>query len=255
MELHFPNNGIKFLAGIASSIARDHSYSWSKTISYARELKFNTVQLYLPDFKNISKAYREVLPDIEYFKEVYFHLPPDNKCLRYIHPDMKNCLFVQHERFINIGLMQIISDNEGSLGVENDNPLEISTLINRIEEAANHNVDVHAVIDPSRYYHYFYSHLSIETITAEIIDVLKYCSTNNIPVILHIIDHNQFNAHRSNWTPLFEGVIPWPEIFEYIIRNRIQLRSVIFEYEIPEHTRQSINNLIDWFNNYHQNSF
>ncbi len=244
-----------FLAGIASSVAKDHSYSWTKTISYARQLKINVVQLYLPDSKYINNATHKVLPELENFKEIYFHLPADNNCIQHIHTEMKNHLFIQHERLIDPGLIKNIRDNEGSLGIENDNPFGISTHLHRIKEAANQNIDVHAVIDPSRYYHYFHQKLSAEMITAKIIDVLKYCSTHNIPVILHIIDHDPFDAHRSNWTPLFKGVIPWPEIFEFIIRNRIQLRSVIFEYENFEHTRQSIDNLIDWFSNYQENSF
>lgn len=253
MELHFPNSEIKTLVGIASSVARDHAYSWSKTVRYAQELKISAVQFYLPDSKFINNAYREVLPDLKFFKEIYFHLPPENKNLDYIHADMKKYLFIQHERFINSGLINTIQQYKSPFGIENDNRSEISTFIHHIEDAANHHIDVYAVIDPSRYYHYFYSALSIEIITAEIFNILRYCSKNNIPVILHIIDHNTFVAHRSNWTSLFDGVLPWTKIFDYIIRNRIPLRSVIFEYENFEHTRQSIDNLIRRFKNYQMN--
>ena len=233
--------------GIASSVAYTYGYSWQKTLELAKKLNLSVIQLHInqfePDFNLQLKT--------ETFDQLYVHL---NSEFNYSHPFITNIgkysrlqALIQHEKYIKDGDINFLSRHHLPLALENDNGEKINGFITKLESLMRSELDLHVVIDYTRFVHQFHNRYSLNDIFEHVVDILNLCKVQNIPVLLHTIDISSFDPHSSNWLPVFEGLVSWDKLFSFVIESSIPVKAVIFEYEDFSNTEKSVYSLREWF--------
>jgi hypothetical protein len=233
--------------GIASSVTSSSGYNWKKTIEIAKQFDISILQFHINQFdskfewqKNQSK-----------FKQIYLHLPPE---FDYLHPSILPIkklktfpILIQHERYLQKKDIAFFIEMNLPLGFENDQANELNTYFNSLKSLLAKRLNLTSVIDFPRFFHQFHEKYSEELIYNQIINVLKWCKDNQVPVILHAIDIANYNPARSNWVPIFRGILPWTKFLTFILEESIPVKSLIFEYEDIINTEKSVYSLREWF--------
>jgi len=234
--------------GIASSVAKASGFDWMKTIEIANKLNVSVIQLHLNQFK---PEFNWQLNLAERFKQIYIHLPAD---FNYKHPfvaSLKNIpnspLLIQHERYLNRDDIDFFIASRLPLGFENDQQNYLYGYFDQLKKLHYLGLNIAAVIDLPRFYHQFIGKQDEKEIYNHILNVLTWCKSLQISVIMHTIDIADYQPKQASWTPIFEGILPWKEVLTFSIKESIPVKSIIFEYEDFPNMEKSICLLREWF--------
>jgi len=227
--------------GVASSVAKQFGYSWQKTLEFARKEHLNPIQLYLP--QQLTAEHIRIISQLK-AEDLYLHLPVkfNKESIQQIvqKKEFSATLFIQHEKYLANDDLDFLQNSSLKLGVENDSDSEVGSFLKFIKRLNERGLLQSAVLDIPRFYKQFHKKNSVESITAEIVKVLKFCSYERIPVIFIIIDSISFSMDREEWTVLFNGLVPWKKIFIAGKKLYIPLKSYLFEYEDYDMVKKSV---------------
>ena len=250
-----------FNLGIASSVARKHDYSWEYTVDFCARYNLSLIQFYWQNpIPRITKL--ETLN----IAQRYLHLPVKaDTTIGFPEHSSKICTdFSEYYKSRNLILHQppeqiCDDDKEGSadqllhqlnglnfrLGLENDYSESLTGFQSGLDICSRHNFQFFAVFDIHKFFHRFYRTHSVGQIVQACADLFLYCRKLNLTLLLHIIDSGSFAADRDLWCPVFEGVIPYRQIFELIKASRVNCEGIILEYEDELMAAESIRRLRD----------
>jgi len=240
-----------FDIGIATSIAKHKNYSWSYTAKCANTLNVTSVQLYLPS--------DNIIPDIRNTKNYsnrYLHLPNDYfikistylDCIKIFQKRYKSSKIIIHQND-NLNkdqyseIISLFNKNSIMVGMENESYTEIDTYLDLVESLSKANDNVFAVLDVHRFYHNFHGRFDRLKITNAIMTFIDFCAKNQLKVVIHVIDSISYDSDRKKWVPVFHGIVPYKEIFNYLLKIELPIESIILEYESMENIIESINNI------------
>lgn len=233
--------------GVSTSIAKKYQYSWKYTIDYCLENNLEAIQFYLSQIEipKISAGCTIV--------KKYLHLPVLlqgnlnpilNACNEYRTYYKSNKLIIHQKESISINSQIktiLLFTNQGyKIGLENDGGDNLKSYFKLIESYYRLDDNVFAVLDVHRFFHNHYHIYPKEIILDEVIRTLKWCKQMNINIVLHAIDSTSFGGDREFWCPIFKGLIPYRDIFFYLVNKEIYIESVIFEFETEDNTSMSI---------------
>lgn len=237
--------------GVATSIASNNHYSWQDTVNFTKDYNLNTIQFYIPQ--------ETVLPQLsEYsdYKNCYLHFPNDyNVNLeKYIKFSKKFKLFYNTKKvIIHQKEDQVLREtkiivnkcnlNNLAVGIENEGSAELYSYFKLIEYLQKSKLNIFAVIDIHRFYYNYISKYKSEEFIEMITKLLRFCHSSKINIILHVIDSKSFNSNRYDWVPIFEGIIPYSKLLDYIFKENIYIESIIFEYESLFNVIKSLENM------------
>ncbi|MFC2088336.1 hypothetical protein ACFLSX_01950 [Calditrichota bacterium] len=233
-----------FDLGIATSVAKKQNYSWQKTTEIAKSLSLKAIQFYLPQNGKIP-----IVDVSSYFNNIYLHLPntyhlqiKQNLLAAEEFYDIyssKKIIVHQNENLSNKENLETISNfaQKGfKVGIENEAKTNLYSYIELIKYLYQNNMNIFSVIDFHRFYCNFHKQFNPELIFDMILRLFDLCVVNKIDTVIHLIDSNSFSSERKYWTPILNGILPYTEIFSYIIK------SIILEYETEELIGKSISN-------------
>ncbi len=69
--------------------------------------------------------------------------------------------------------------------------------------------------------------------------ILNYFGNRHLPLLLHLIDVRDENQLRSSFCSIGEGIVPYPDIFRFMEKNRIPVEGIVLEYEDKLHPLES----------------
>ena len=234
--------------GIASSVAKASGFDWIKTIEIAEKLSLQVIQFHLNQYKPEFNWQNDL---IRRFEQIYIHLSAE---LSYSHPFINlikespnKPLLIQHQRFLDQEDISFFIKNSFLLGFENDNRSKLNDYFYQLQKLHSTGLNLSAIVDLPRFYHQFQNNHKEDEIFNHILKILKWCKTNEIPIVVHAIDIADYQSDYDNWVPVFEGILPWNDFFSFIIEDKIQIKSIIFEYEDVPNTEKSVYSLRKWF--------
>lgn len=237
--------------GVATSVARDNSFSWDDTVDFTLFHKLNSIQFYVPQNKILTK-----IPDHKYFKNIYLHLPIEYDLntdeLLVFASNFKtyfnsNKLIIHQKESLSLQeTFEIIEkyNNAGFfVGIENEGSQDINSYFDLINFLSWQKCKFFVVPDIHRFYFNFALKHDESIIYKKIIKIFKYCNNSDIKIILHVIDSMSFKSNRNDWIPIFEGIVPYSRLFKFISNHHINIESLIFEYENYDHVTNSLENI------------
>ncbi len=233
--------------GIASSVASESGFNWMKTVEIANKLDVSVLQLHLSQY----------CPEFDWdtnladFNQVYMHLPANfyhsNPFINSIKTLSNKPLLIQHECYLNQKDVLFFKKYQFFLGFENDPNNNLNNYFKQIKKLYSEDINLSAVLDLPRFFQQFQIKYKEKEIYNYIIQILEWCKDINIPVIIHAIDIDDYNAEPSKWVPIFEGILPWKNLLFYVVEKSIPVQSIIFEYEDVVNTEKSVYSLREWF--------
>jgi len=243
--------------GVATSIAKENNFSWQDTVDFALEHKLNTIQFYvtqnsiLPQISNASNI-----------KNIYLHLPIDydlkiNELILFAKDYRKlyksNKLIIhQKESLSSQQTHEIISKyyHVGFLvGIENEGNEDLRSFQKLIQYLSKNKSKFFVVPDIHRFYFNYQINYSENEIYNEICKIFNLCKVFGSRIVLHVIDSISYKSNRNDWVSMFKGIIPYSNLLNYISEKRIDIESIIFEYESYNPVIKSLDNLkkIDYY--------
>ena len=234
--------------GVATSIAKKYDYSWQFTIEFCLKQGLDSIQFYMPTDYIIPN-----IPSALKIANKYLHLPPNflanetetfQACDNFVSYYRSNKLIMhQNDSYSPDRLRSIIlafNHKEFQIGLENDGNNSIENYYNLLHAYLSSNMNVFPVLDVHRFFHDFYKIFHFEIILDMIIRILNLCARFEKKVVLHIVDSTTFSSDRLHWCNVFQGLVPYRDIFNYINRKQILIETIIFEYEAENITIESI---------------
>jgi hypothetical protein len=246
--------------GVATSIAKDNHFSWQDTVDYARKQNLNSIQYYVPQNKILP-----ITSNLANLENTYLHLPIDydskTEELILFSKDFKSnynsnkLIFHQKESLVFQKTKEVIEkfNQAGFLvGVENEGSKDLNSYYELVNFLSESNVKFYAVLDIHRFYCNYSDKFENELIFEMICKLIDFCSKSGIKIVMHIIDSKSFKINRDDWVPLFEGIVPYPQLLNYISKMKITIESIIFEYEATAPLTNSLENLKNFDYNYNK---
>ncbi|HQV31673.1 MAG TPA: hypothetical protein PKV71_07345, partial [Calditrichia bacterium] len=93
---------------------------------------------------------------------------------------------------------------------------------------------IYPVLDIPRLFH-----RDLEMETGESLEwcyqVLNFFGNRRIPILLHLIDAQDNEQSRNSFVELGKGVLPYDEIFRFILKTRPTIAGAILEFEDKVH--------------------
>ncbi len=250
--------------GVANSVSANFSYDPRDAYRYARQEKFELLQIYLSESMLASES---ELTDwlIEIYRKgeplIYFHLPGDlNRAffeqpvwetLQHLTRNENNFPVIVHfdetagleemlagiERFAQSGFRLYLENYFRLNGAENARKnlkkyLALFTLANSMQ------IQLRPVLDVPRC---FNARLQFppEEALRWCYQLLNYFGNRHLPLLLHLIDVRDAEQSRSSFCTIGEGVIPYTELFQFLRKNEIPLEGIVLEYEDKLHPLES----------------
>lgn len=237
-----------FDLGIATSVAKNHNYSWKFTSETAKSVNLRTIQFYLPENCKIP-----IIDNYEYFDNIYLHLPNDyiHNAKRYLlaarsfseNYHSNNLVIHQNESLLHKDFLDSISiyiQNGFRVGIENEASTNLYSYLDLIEYLIQNKVKIFSVLDFHRFFNNFYDQYNSELILDMIFRFLAFYVNSDLKIVMHLIDSKSFSSDRRFWTKILNGILPYREIFSYILKKQIKVESIILEYETTELVKESI---------------
>jgi len=81
-------------------------------------------------------------------------------------------------------------------------------------------------------------------------ELFNYFGNRGIPILLHLIDANKATQERNTYCSVGEGYIPYPDIFQFIVKIKVPIEGIILEFEDKIHPLKSRDNIISFFSKY-----
>lgn len=237
--------------GVATSIAIDNQYSWQDTVDFAKKNRLNTIQFYIPENIKIPQ-----ISNLPLFKNCYLHFPNDydstlERCLSFsndfkkMYNSEKIIIHQKEDLTFNESkiIIECINQNDLFVGLENEGQTDLFSYFNLLEYLSKSVNKMFAVIDIHRFYNNYNSNYNNEEIIEMIFKLLEFCQSLDLKIILHIIDSKSFKNNRNDWVPIFEGIIPYSRLLNFIYNKKINIESIVFEYESLADVKNSLENM------------
>jgi len=225
--------------GVATSIAKENNFSWQDTVDFTLRYNLNTIQFYnthnniLPKISNISN-----------FKNIYLHLPIEydlklEELILFATEFKKiynssNLIIHQKEYLSFQETNEIIGKfNKAGffVGIENEGNEDLRSYNNLIQYLSKNKSNFFVVPDIHRLYFNYVKNYSEKEIYNEICEILDLCKVIGSKIVLHVIDSISYKSNRNDWVAMFRGILPYSNLLKYISEKRIDIESMIFEYE------------------------
>lgn len=245
--------------GVGTNIASINQFSWQDTVNFTNYYNLNTIQFYIPEDILLPQ-----LSEYSRYKNCYLHFPNDydvnlekyitfSKKFQKLYQSSKVIIHQKESQSIEETKYIIDKCNLHNLavGIENEGSADLYSYFKLIEYLQISKLKIFAVIDIHRFYYNYISKCKAAEIFDMIGNLLSFCNSTKIKNVLHIIDSNSFNSDREDWVPIFEGIIPYAKLLEYIFKENIYIESIVFEYESFINVIKSLENMIKfgYYNN------
>jgi hypothetical protein len=240
--------------GVANSISANFQFDPLDTIEFARQGKFEIIQIYLNDFlleeDEVLAAIRNHNPK---FQQVYYHaegfLNEDFlksnyrwKLFQFLQKvDSPNYILHFDERANvdkQIRVVETLGKNSAKIFLENyflssgkvEAEKNFKKYLALFTLSRNFGHTIYPVLDIPRLFH-----RNLEFNTAEALEwcyqILNFFGNRNIPLLLHLIDATTPDFSRFNFSPIGRGYIPYHDIFKFIRKTRPHISGIILEFE------------------------
>jgi hypothetical protein len=237
--------------GVATSIAFDNQYSWQDTYDFAITNQLNSIQFYVtPDYR------LPIISDFKHFKNIYLHLPIDYDVrVKDLMLFINNFVTKYHSKKLIIhqkegltfqkqaSIIREYYENKLLVGVENEGQQDLGIFLDLIQFLNQTGIKFFVIVDIHRYFFNYIDKYEDKEIFLMILETLDYCKNNNLPIVLHVIDSMSFKGDRQDWIAILEGIVPYRQLFKTILKKKIDIESIIFEYENYQHVKKSLDNL------------
>jgi hypothetical protein len=255
--------------GIANSVSYNLDFDPLDTIQFMRQSNFEIIQIYLnkdliKDSQKLDSLRQELTE--KPLSKIYFHAAGEFNQV-FLTTEYKEALFSFLEHLKQSRIIFHFDENE-----ELESMLKIVdqfSATNRIIYLENffqgegvqsaeknlrkftavfslvNNLDVRIcpVIDIPRFFHQ-----KIKFSPQQALDwcyqILNFFGNRKLPVLLHLIDAGNAKQERSDFCPIGEGYIPYPEILQFIMKNRVAIEGIILEYLDKVNALQARDNLL-----------
>jgi len=242
-----------FNLGVAVSIAKKPLYSWEYTIDFCTTNRLSLIQFYwqypLPLIKR-SEALR--------LQNRYLHLPGNLKMIESL-PDF-SLAYRGFNKYYESNKLIIHQQGDGG-SVHDDSLIRQLNTLNCLVGFENHHSEslngytsslyawhqkqyrIFVVFDVHKFFNRFYRKYSVKEILQAIRRLFLCCRELNLTLLLHIIDSKSFQANEAQWCPVFEGIVPYEEIFDLLLNKPVKCEGLILEYQDEIMALESINRL------------
>ena len=241
--------------GVANSVSYNLDYDPFDTLYFVAQSGFDIIQIYindamLADKDKLSELKKRLLNLTD--TSVYFHSdgafnqayttsPYKESFFRFLRDFSEPKIiyhFDENEDLENI--LKIINHFEGDhrqIYLENYFQFEgINAAEKNLRKytavfslANNSGIRIHPVIDIPRFYNARLG-FSAEAAINWCFQLLNFFGNRKMPALLHLIDSRTENQESREFCPIGEGIIPYTEIFKFLIKNRGFLEGIILEY-------------------------
>jgi len=243
--------------GVATSIAKENNFSWQDTVDFAIRYNLSTIQFYLTQNNNLPKT-----SNYSNFKNIYLHLPLEYdlkiKELILFALDFRklydsNKLIIHQKESLSFletyEIIKIYNQAGFVVGIENEGNKDLRSYQKFIQYLSKNKSNFFVVPDIHRLYFNYAKNYSEKEIYNEICDIFDLCKVNESRIVLHVIDSISYKSNRNDWVAMFKGILPYSNLLNFISKKRIDIESMIFEYESPNPVIKSLENLkkIDYY--------
>jgi len=246
---------VKIPMGVANSVSYNMDYDPVDTLSYAVQSDFDIIQIYInhemlekkkdletlsTNIRNLSKAdiyfhaedaFNEAFTKSKYRESFFSYLNEFTRPRVIYHFDESE------ELDTILKIVDHLSNENQHIYLENyfqfsgrilaEKNLRKFTAVFSL--ANNAGVRIRPVIDIPRFYQSKIG-FSEEEALNWCFQLLNFFGNRDLPIILHLIDTQTREQDRSGFCPLGEGSIPYETIFDFILKNKVGLEGIIFEY-------------------------
>lgn len=242
------------LVGVANSVSANFQYDPLDTVEFARQGKFEIIQIYLNDQllkeDKVLAAIRKAHPK---FQQIYYHaegfLNED-----FLKSDYRRKLFqfleeVDSPNFIlhfderanvdkQIRIVETLGESAAKIYLENfflspgkvEAEKNLKKYLALFTLSSNFGHTIYPVLDIPRLFHQDLGFSAAEALEW-CYQILNFFGNRNIPLLLHLIDATTPDFSRFNFSPVGQGCIPYREIFKFIAKTRPNIAGIILEYE------------------------
>jgi hypothetical protein len=242
-----------FKLGVATSIAQKSRYSWPYTVDFCIRNNLSLIQFYWQyPVPLVKKSQVLNIPTR------YLHLPsaPDSSS-SILNLSVACSDFIKLYRSDKVIIHQQDDDRSGSdetliaqlndlgckVGIENHRSESLTGYQSSLYTWYQKQYKIFAVIDVHKFFNRFYQVHSAQEILQAVTDLFLCCRELKLTLVLHIIDSRSFNSNRELWCPVFEGVVPYTQIFNIMKNLQVDCEGFILEYEDEIMTIESIRRL------------
>lgn len=254
--------------GIANSVSANFGYDVFDTLKYEEQSNFDLIQIYLNS---------ELLNDNIYLKKLQNYLLKSNCKPVYFHAEgFLNRKFQESE--YSRKLFEFVSNfDEGKLIIHFDESAHLEEMLDVISAFSDHKPvfylenyfrsqgKINAEKNIRKYLALFTLANSQQFSLAPVIDIprffnasreftseeaLQWCfelfnyfGNRGIPILLHLIDAMKPTQERNSYCTIGEGYIPYPDIFQFIVKIKAPIEGIILEFEDKINPLKSRDNL------------
>ncbi|HQU72686.1 MAG: hypothetical protein KDI06_03380 [Calditrichaeota bacterium] len=247
-----------FPIGVANSVSSNFGFDPIDTIEYAQNGRFEILQIYLnqqvlddpavldrilKDSHQFSKVYyhgegylNDEFPGSDYQKKLYAFLERTEAPSFILHFDEKTNIDVLIRVVEKLGKQKpaILVENffreKGKEAAEKN----LKKFLALFTLSTNFGTPIYPVLDIPRLFH-----RDLEMETGESLEwcyqVLNFFGNRRIPILLHLIDAQDNEQSRNSFVELGKGVLPYDEIFRFILKTRPTIAGAILEFEDKVH--------------------
>jgi hypothetical protein len=240
-----------YTLGIATSVAKHRHYSWAATLDFLTTHHLQTIQFYWQ-----NPLPRLAPKSIKECQKIYLHLDEITGanfagtlrgCREFSRYYSADAIIVhQQKSYVGTDLFTVISTLNSAgftVGIENHDLKEPAEFKNTVIKARHRNYTIFIVLDIHKFFNRLIRKLSPEQILGAVQEMLRLGKQLNLTIVLHIIDSYSFTATRKKWCPIFAGIVPYTQIFDFMQREGILDAELILEYEEESMTVESIKRL------------
>jgi hypothetical protein len=240
--------------GVANSISANFQFDPLDTIEFARQGKFEIIQIYLNDQllgeEGVLAAIRNQQSK---FKQVYYHaegfLNEDflkGEYRRKLHQFLRGVDFPNYILHFDeranidklIRVIETLSKDSIQISLENyflspgrvEAEKNLKKYLALFTLSRNFGHAIYPVLDIPRLFQQD-SGFSIAEALEWCYQVLNFFGNRNIPLLLHLIDATTPDFSRFNFSPIGRGCIPYRDIFKFIQKTRPNIAGIILEFE------------------------
>lgn len=240
--------------GVANSISANFQYDPVDTIEFARQGKFEIVQIYLNgNLLEQNKILTAIRKQQTGFKQVYYHaegfLNEDfleneyrEKLYQFLRSVNSPNYTIHFDERANIDkiirLLETLGSEPPEIFIENyflssgkiEAEKNLKKYLALFTLSTNFGHTIHPVFDIPRLFHQDLG-FTVEEALEWCYQILNFFGNRNIPLLLHLIDATTPDFPRFNFCPVGQGCIPYDAIFKFIRKTRPNISGIILEFE------------------------
>jgi len=263
---------LKIPIGIANSVSANFGYDVFDAFKFEEQSNFDLIQIFLNSEHLNDSNFLNKLRDFllrSNDKPVYFHAEGFlNRKFQESEYSKKLFEFVsnfEHKKLIlhfdetaqleeMLDIISYFSDHKPVLYLENYFQLpgkvnaekNIRKYLALFTLANSQQFNLAPVIDIPRYFNASLKFTNDEALQW-CFELFNYFGNRGIPILLHLIDATKPTQERNSYCTIGEGYIPYPEIFQFMLKIKVPIEGIILEFEDKIHPLKSRDNLISFF--------